>query len=83
MSEEHSAESSASRPGSARSPLQEISAAASRLREISERLAEAELADAEAEELAREASELAARGGALLDERLRELAERGSPDSDG
>ena len=83
MSQEHSAESSASRPGSARSPLQEMGGAAERLRQISERLADAELSDEEAEALAREASELAARGGVLLDEQLRELADEGSPEPDG
>jgi len=61
---------------------QEIRGAAERLRQISERLADPELADEEAEALAREASELAARGGVLLDERLRELAGEGSPDAD-
>ncbi len=62
---------------------EEIKAAAARLRELSEQLADPELPDEKAEELAREASELAARGGVLLDERLRELAEGGSPDPDG
>jgi hypothetical protein len=57
--------------------------AAGRLREISDRLADPELADEEAEALAREASDLAARGGVLLDERLRELADEGAPDRDG
>lgn len=61
----------------------EIRAAAGRLGEISERLSDPELADEEAEALAREASELAARGGVLLEEKLRELAETGSPDADG
>jgi hypothetical protein len=56
---------------------------ATRLRELSERLADPELSDEEAERLAREASELAARGGVLLDERLRELADEGSPGPDG
>ena len=56
---------------------------AERLREISTRLADPELPDEEAEALAREASELAARGGVLLDERLRELADEGSSDRDG
>jgi hypothetical protein len=86
MTDDHSAESSASRPGSARSPLQEIRAAAARLHELSEKLGDPDLADEEAEALAREASELAARGGILLDERLRELADQGSPappDPDG
>lgn len=76
MTEEHSAE------GSARSPLQEVRAAAQRLKELSERLADPDLPDAEADSLAREASELAARGGVLLDERLRELAGQGPPDPD-
>jgi hypothetical protein len=58
----------------------EIQAMADRLKELSERLADPELSDEEAEELAREASDLAARGGALIDERLRELADRGAPD---
>ena len=61
----------------------EIRAAADRLGEISERLADPELADEEAEALAKEASELAARGGVLLEEKLRELADTGSPDADG
>jgi hypothetical protein len=61
---------------------EEIKAAAARLRELSERLADPDLPDAEAEELAREASELAARGGALLDERLRSLAEESPPGPD-
>jgi hypothetical protein len=58
-------------------------AAAARLRELSERLADPELSDEEAEALAREASDLAARGGVLLDERLRELADESPPGSDG
>jgi hypothetical protein len=62
---------------------EEIKAAAERLRELSQRLRDPELPDEEAERLAHEAAELAARGGVLLDERLRELAERGSPDLDG
>jgi hypothetical protein len=61
----------------------EIQAMAERLRELSERLRHPELPDEEAERLAREASDIAARGGALLDERLRELAERGAPHPDG
>jgi hypothetical protein len=61
----------------------EIQAMADRLKELSERLADPELSDEEAEELAREASDLAARGGALIDERLRELADRGAPDPHG
>ena len=61
----------------------EIRAAAERLRELSDRLADPELSDADAEQLAREASELAARGGALLDERLRELADERPPGPDG
>ena len=62
---------------------EEMRAAAERLKQISERLAEPELPDEEAEALAREASDLAARGGVLLDERLRELADEGAPDSGG
>jgi hypothetical protein len=62
---------------------EEIRGAAERLKQISERLADPELADEEAEALAREAAELAARGGMLLDERLRELGEEGSLDPDG
>lgn len=61
----------------------EIQRMAERLRELSSRLRDPELPDEEAEKLAREASEIAARGGTLIDERLRELAERGSPDPDG
>jgi hypothetical protein len=61
----------------------EIEAMAERLREISGLLANPDLPDDEAEELAREAADLAARGGALIDERLRTLAERGAPDPDG
>jgi hypothetical protein len=83
MSDEQSTESSASRPGSARSPLQAMRSTAERLREISERLAATDLPDEEAEALAREASELAARGGVILDERLRELADEGPPGSGG
>jgi hypothetical protein len=60
----------------------EMRATAERLRELSERLADPELGDEEAEALAREAAELAARGGALLDERLRELADESPPDPD-
>ncbi|HEX6115642.1 MAG TPA: hypothetical protein VFY99_00985 [Solirubrobacterales bacterium] len=61
----------------------EMRTTAERLREISRRLADPELPDEEAEALAREASELAARGGVLLDERLRRLADEGAPDPDG
>ena len=61
----------------------EIRSAAERLRELSERLADPELSDEDAEALAREASELAAKGGVLLDEQLRALADHGSPDADG
>jgi len=64
----------------------EIRAASERLHELSERLRDPDLPDEEAEALAREASELAARGGVLLDERLRELAEQIPPaptDPDG
>jgi hypothetical protein len=61
----------------------EIRDAAARLRELSERLADPELSDADAEQLAREASELAARGGALLDEQLRQLAEQSPSGPDG
>jgi hypothetical protein len=61
----------------------EIQAMAERLRELSARLADPELPDEDAEKYAREAAELAARGGALIDERLRTLAERGAPDPDG
>jgi hypothetical protein len=77
MSDEHGDESSASRPGSPRSPLQAMKDAAARLQAISERLATPDLPDDEAEALAREAAELAARGGVLLDERLREVADEG------
>ena len=62
---------------------EEIRAAAERLRELSERLADPELGEEEAEALAREAAELAARGGVLLDERLRELADESPADPDG
>jgi hypothetical protein len=61
----------------------EMKATAERLRELSQELADPELSDERAEELAREAADLAARGGVLLDERLRELADQGSPDPDG
>jgi hypothetical protein len=61
----------------------DIQAMADRLKELSERLADPELGDEEAETLAREASDLAARGGTLIDERLRELADRGAPDPHG
>jgi hypothetical protein len=61
----------------------EMKDTAERLREISQKLADPELGDEEAEALAREASDLAARGGVLLDERLRELADQGSPEPDG
>ena len=56
----------------------ELQATADRLRELSALLSNPDLPDDEAEELAREASDLAARGGAQIDERLRELAERGA-----
>jgi hypothetical protein len=62
---------------------EELRQTAERLRELSERLRDPDLPDEEAERLAREASELAARGGVLLDERLRELADAGSPEPDG
>lgn len=58
----------------------EIEVLADRLRELSGLLANPDLPDDQAEELAREASDLAARGGTLIDERLRELAERGAAD---
>ena len=61
----------------------EIKAAAKRLRELSERLGDPELSDEDAEALAREASELAARGGSLLDEQLRRLAEQSPSGPDG
>jgi hypothetical protein len=61
----------------------QIQAMADRLRELSGLLANPDLPDDQAEELAREAADLAARGGTLIDERLRELAERGAPDPDG
>jgi hypothetical protein len=61
----------------------ELKQTVERLRELSARLGDSELSDEEAERLAREASELAARGGVLLDERLRELADAGAPDPDG
>jgi hypothetical protein len=60
----------------------EIQAMADRLRELSARLADPDLPDEEAQELAREAADLAARGGVLIDERLRSLAEHGAPDPD-
>ena len=60
----------------------EIQAMADRLGEISARLASPDLPDEEAERLAREAADLAARGGALIDERLRTLADRGPTDPD-
>ena len=59
----------------------ELQATADRLRELSGLLSNPDLPDDEAEELAREASDLAARGGILLDERLRELADRGADTS--
>lgn len=55
---------------------------ADRLRELSAKLGDPDLGEEEAERLAREAAELAASGGAAIDARLRELAERGSPDPD-
>ena len=58
---------------------EEMRTTAELLREISGRLADPDLPDEEAEALAREASELAARGGVLLDERLRELANDSDP----
>lgn len=58
----------------------EIQAMADRLRELSGLLANPDLPDDQAEELAREAADLAARGGTLIDERLRELSERGAAD---
>jgi hypothetical protein len=61
----------------------EIRAMADRLKELSARLADPDLPDEEAERLAREASDLAARGGVLIDEQLRALADRGAPDPDG
>jgi hypothetical protein len=61
----------------------QIQAMADRLRELSGLLANPDLPDDQAEELAREAADLAARGGTLIDERLRALAERGAPDPDG
>ena len=61
----------------------EMRQAAERLRAISERLASSDLPDEEAEALAREAADLAARGGVLLDERLRELADEGPLGPDG
>ena len=61
----------------------EIQAAAERLRELSRQLADPDLPDDVAEELAREAADLAARGGTLIDERLRELADRGAADPNG
>lgn len=61
----------------------EIQAMAERLRELSEKLRDPGLAEEDAERLAREAADLAAQGGAAIDVRLRELAERGSPDPDG
>jgi hypothetical protein len=61
----------------------EIQAMANRLRELSGLLANPDLPDDQAEELAREAADLAARGGTMIDERMRELAERGAPDPDG
>jgi len=61
----------------------EMRTAAERLRAISVRLGSSDLPDEEAEALAREAAELAARGGVLLDERLRELSSEGTPDPDG
>jgi hypothetical protein len=61
----------------------EIQAMANRLRELSGLLANPDLPDDQAEELAREAADLAARGGTMIDERMRELAEHGAPDPDG
>ena len=62
---------------------EEIKTTAARLRELSAQLADPELADEKAQELASEAAELAARGGVLLDQGLRELADQGAPDPDG
>jgi hypothetical protein len=62
---------------------EEMHQAAERLRAISERLASSDLPDEEAKALAREAADLAARGGVLLDERLRELADEGPLGPDG
>ena len=59
----------------------EIKVAAERLRELSEELASPDLPDERAEALAREASELAARGGVLLDARLRSLADQTPPEA--
>lgn len=60
----------------------EIQAMTDRLKELSGLLADPDLSDEEAEKLAREAADLAARGGALIDERLRTLADAGPSDPD-
>jgi hypothetical protein len=61
---------------------EEVARIADRLRELSTRLRDPELADEEAEALAREAADLAARGGTEIDRALRQIAERGEPDPD-
>jgi hypothetical protein len=53
-------------------PLDEIRAAAERLRELAESLRAPELGDEQAAELAREAAELVSRAGNEVDRALRE-----------
>lgn len=60
---------------------EEIRRIAERLGELSERLGNPELSDEQAEGLAKEASELAARGGGAIEEALRDLARRPTPEA--
>ena len=53
-------------------PLDEIRSASERLREIADRLRDAEVGDDQAAELAREAAELVSRTGNEIDRALRE-----------
>jgi hypothetical protein len=56
-------------------PLEEIRAAASRLRELAEQLRGEDVGDDRAAELAREAAEVVSRAGNEIDRALRESAE--------
>ena len=56
-------------------PLDEIRAAASRLRELAEQLRGEDVGDEQAAELAREAAEVVSRAGNEIDRALRESAE--------
>ena len=53
-------------------PLDEIRAAAARLREVSERLRDPDVDDEQAAELAREAAEIVSQAGNEIDRALRE-----------